>query len=107
MLLTATMAAWAEDTEQFIESTFTGWTCFPSEMYSEGVLQTMQDNDWDFQGITVIYTEGTQEEIVVGIETVEAAVAPRFNKLYNLNGQHVVSPSKGLYIVNGKKVLVK
>ena len=28
-------------------------------------------------------------------------------KAYNLAGQHVDSPSKGLYIVNGKKVLVK
>lgn len=29
------------------------------------------------------------------------------NKVYNLNGQRVVQPSKGLYIVNGKKLFVK
>ena len=48
MLFTATMAAWAEETEQIIESTFIGWTYLPSEMYSEGVLLTQQDNDWDW-----------------------------------------------------------
>ena len=29
------------------------------------------------------------------------------SKVYNLNGQRVVQPSKGLYIVNGKKVVIK
>lgn len=48
MLFTATMAAWAEETEQIIESTFIGWTYLPSEMYSEGVLLTQQDNNWDW-----------------------------------------------------------
>lgn len=28
-------------------------------------------------------------------------------KIYNLNGQQVINPTKGLYIVNGKKVFVK
>ena len=27
--------------------------------------------------------------------------------IYNLNGQHVTHPTKGLYIVNGKKVIIK
>ena len=26
---------------------------------------------------------------------------------FNMNGQHVQQPTKGLYIVNGKKVIVK
>ncbi len=26
---------------------------------------------------------------------------------YNLNGQRVAQPTKGLYIVNGKKVIIK
>ena len=33
----------------------------------------------------------------------EFATAP----FYNLNGQRVVQPTKGLYIVNGKKIVVK
>ena len=28
-------------------------------------------------------------------------------RYYNLNGQRIMQPSKGLYIVNGKKVVVK
>ena len=28
-------------------------------------------------------------------------------KIYNLNGQRVQNPTKGLYIVNGKKVIIK
>jgi hypothetical protein len=26
---------------------------------------------------------------------------------YNLNGQHVQNPTKGIYILNGKKVIIK
>jgi hypothetical protein len=29
------------------------------------------------------------------------------NIYYNLNGQNITSPQKGLYVVNGKKVVVK
>ena len=29
------------------------------------------------------------------------------NEIYNLNGQRVATPSKGLYIINGKKVIIK
>ena len=29
------------------------------------------------------------------------------SKVYNLNGQRVDNPAKGLYIVNGKKVIIK
>ncbi len=29
------------------------------------------------------------------------------NKYYNLNGQEVIAPTKGLYIINGKKVVIK
>ena len=28
-------------------------------------------------------------------------------KVYELNGRHVKKPSKGIYIINGKKVVVK
>ena len=29
------------------------------------------------------------------------------SEVYNLNGQRVAQPTKGLYIVNGKKVIIK
>lgn len=43
-----------------------------------------------------------------GIETVANSQELSANsKFFNLAGQHVAQPTKGLYIVNGKKVLVK
>ena len=41
-----------------------------------------------------------------GIEAVENPQSA-FAEFYNLNGQRVVAPQKGLYIVNGKKVMFK
>ena len=41
-----------------------------------------------------------------GVEAIKSNVV-KTNNYYNLNGQRVVKPSKGLYIVNGKKVIVK
>lgn len=40
----------------------------------------------------------------VDVNTENANVAREY---YNLNGQRVANPSKGLYIVNGKKVIIK
>ena len=42
-----------------------------------------------------------------GISTIDHSSLTIDNSVYNLNGQRVDSPKKGLYIVNGKKVLVK
>ena len=45
-----------------------------------------------------------------GIEAVESnpeTVKENAREYYNLNGQRVMNPSKGLYIVNGKKVIIK
>ena len=41
-----------------------------------------------------------------GIEAVEQAVKA-YNQYFNLAGQRVTQPTKGLYIVNGKKVIIK
>ena len=42
----------------------------------------------------------------VGIESVDVAPTQQSN-IYNLNGQHVEAPAKGIYIIGGKKVYVK
>jgi len=43
-----------------------------------------------------------------GINTVEQPKGNFLNgEFYNLNGQRVAQPTKGLYIVGGKKVIVK
>ncbi len=42
-----------------------------------------------------------------GIEGCSLKSAVRNNVYYNMNGQRVAHPTKGLYIVNGKKVIIK
>ena len=44
---------------------------------------------------------------ITGIEGVQAEAAEGEKVYYNLKGQRVATPSKGLYIVGGKKVIVK
>ena len=46
------------------------------------------------------------DDETTGIATVENASVLNEN-YYNLNGQRIVAPQKGLYIVNGKKVVLK
>lgn len=47
-------------------------------------------------------------ETTTGIDSVQSAKESTGNlKIYNLNGQRVSTPQRGIYIVNGKKVLVK
>ena len=43
-----------------------------------------------------------------GIDSLTPSPSPKGEgSVYNLNGQRVANPSKGLYIVNGKKVVIK
>ena len=47
------------------------------------------------------------EDEATGISTIDNRQQTRINEVYNLRGQRVAQPTRGLYIVNGKKVLVK
>ncbi len=49
----------------------------------------------------------TEGEISTGIETLKKENNVLNNEYYNLSGQRVVKPTKGLYIVNGKKMVIK
>ncbi len=51
------------------------------------------------------YTINADGKVVTGIETAKAAAAAKV--IYNLAGQRVQNAQKGLYIVNGKKVVKK
>ena len=46
-------------------------------------------------------------EDATGINNVENARQILSGDFYNLAGQRVAQPAKGLYIVNGKKVVIK
>ena len=47
------------------------------------------------------------EENTTGIATINGEKEIMNNAFYNLNGQEVAQPTKGLYIMNGKKVIIK
>ena len=53
--------------------------------------------------LTIIVGETTNISEELRMKSEEFATAP----FYNLNGQRVVQPTKGIYIVNGKKIVVK
>ena len=46
------------------------------------------------------------DEIITGISDVSSKTENGRNDIYNLNGQRVTQPGKGLYIVNGKKLII-
>ena len=59
----------------------------------------------------VITSDGARDFLgfdddTTGIESVEQSTKAD-NLYFNLAGQRVVQPTKGLYIVNGKKVIIK
>ena len=54
----------------------------------------------------VVYDEAKTDNVATGIRSIAAAEAQNGN-VYNLNGQKVQSLKKGLYIVNGKKQVVR
>ena len=47
------------------------------------------------------------DDEATGVADVRCKMADGRNDFYNLNGQKVLNPTKGLYIVNGKKVIIK
>ena len=47
------------------------------------------------------------DDEATGVADVRCKMADGRNDFYNLNGQKVLNPTKGLYIVNGKKVVIK
>jgi hypothetical protein len=51
--------------------------------------------------------EGYNEFVTTGVESVPTVERVNNGAIYNLRGQRVENPVRGLYIVNGKKYLVK
>ena len=54
------------------------------------------------RALTIVFSDTT-----TGIETVGNAISTMDNGAYTLSGQRVQKPTKGLYIIGGKKVVVK
>ena len=66
--------------------------------YNKAVIELRQGGD--ARELNIVFADET-----TGIETV--AAEKNADGVYNLNGQRVAAPAKGLYIVNGKKVVLK
>ena len=57
-------------------------------------------------GCHIYFIDAEQdEEVLTSISTVKSNI--KNDVIYNLNGQKVNKTSKGLYIINGKKVVIK
>ena len=52
-------------------------------------------------------SEATEATVATGIEEITPATTTVDGKVYNLAGQRINKATKGLYIINGKKVVVK
>lgn len=55
------------------------------------------------RGLELNFDEGE----TTGINTVQGSAFKANGEYFNLSGQRVAQPTRGLYIVNGKKVIIK
>lgn len=71
---------------------YDGYVCEMGDIYVMGAEDTVLDLNY---------------RLVTNVEGASAVDANRENVIYDLSGRRVLVPSKGLYIVNGKKVIFK
>jgi hypothetical protein len=71
---------------------YDGYVCEMGDIYVMGAEDTVLDLNY---------------RLVTNIEGASVVDANRENVIYDLSGRRVLVPSKGLYIVNGKKVIFK
>lgn len=53
--------------------------------------------------VALLFSDGE----TTAVQTIEAIERPQSDKIYNISGQQVVKPTRGFYIINGKKVIIK
>ena len=57
------------------------------------------------KGFTIDFESARKEAETTGIRDVRPTAQPRENVIYDLQGRRVMNPGRGIYIVNGKKVV--
>ncbi len=70
---------------------------------NKAYLRTTVNVEGAARGFDLVFDEGE----TTGIREMEKLRNGENEKFYNLNGQLVAQPTRGLYIVNGKKVIIK
>ena len=76
-----------------------------TEMIANGTFESDDISDWSVLTWTG-QSLSVQEEIAAGINAITIPTATA-NRYYDLRGRIVEHPTKGLYITNGQKILVK
>jgi len=57
--------------------------------------------------VLTVVTQEEYEQMTTGIEEMTSPVSNGQKVIYDLQGRRITAPSKGLYIVNGKKMVIK
>ena len=57
--------------------------------------------------VLTVVTQEEYEQMTTGIEEMTSPVNNGQKVIYDLQGRRITAPSKGLYIVNGKKMVIK
>ena len=70
---------------------------------NKAFLRTTTNVTAGARGLELNFGEGE----TTGINTVQGSEFKANGEYYNLSGQRVAQPTRGLYIVNGKKVIIK
>ena len=88
-------------------STETDGTCtLKFYLYNVGFIKEGVITKKDM-GLASVVISGVITNAATGISVPVSMSVPVDNTYYNLKGQRVAKPTKGLYIVNGKKVFIK
>jgi hypothetical protein len=88
------------------EATLTFATFAPSTLAfpaNKAYLKVAQSNFSGGARLNVTFDEGE----TTGVEAIENSQLTIDNSVYDLQGRRVATPTRGLYIVNGKKVVIK
>ena len=104
LLLTAADESW---TDRFVYAAHTSdqtvgrYPDGSSQVYVMNVPTIAKAN------ITSSYAVNVDQNNPTGISDVMATTNPSSEAVYDLSGRRVTSPQKGIYIINGKKVIIK
>lgn len=74
--------------------------------FSQSVYNTLCQKGMIIQGSNVTLTKAELKGTITGITPLKIT-RPKDNAFYNLQGQQVTNPHKGIFIQNGKKYIIK
>ena len=82
-------------------------TTLPTHIIFNNNNNGQQTADLDFSNGGYYNESGALQGTVTGIDAITLSTDKHSAKIFTLDGRQVTTPKRGLYIVNGKKVIVK